>query len=105
AFFKDAQECTMMTKTPPCDKENHHREIGHEDKKGCCEDLTRVIEGQDEYREVGSVSLPNTQFIAALYAVAFYFFAPSGLDHYPFKAYSPPIIERDIPLLVQSFLI
>ena len=105
AFFKDTQECEMMAKTPPCDEEDHHKEDHHKDKKGCCEDLTHVIDGQDEYKEVGSVSMPNLQFIAVLYAVAFDFFATSVLDNYPYKEYSPPTIERDIPVLVQSFLI
>ena len=31
AFFKDAQECDMMTKIPPCTREDHQPEGDHED--------------------------------------------------------------------------
>lgn len=105
AFFKDAKACEMMTKAPPCAKEDHHGGGEHEDAKGCCEDRTHLIEGQDELKEVGSVSLPNIQFVAVLYAVVFNYFALSDVENHTFKKYSPPIIERDIPVLVQSFLI
>lgn len=105
AFFKNAPDCDMRAKGPACAMGDHQQEGDHEDTKGCCEDLTHLIEGQDEFKEVGAVSLPKIQFVAVLYAVVFNYFALSDVRNHTFKEYSPPIIERDIPVLVQSFLI
>ena len=105
AFLQKAPVCDMKTKAPSCAMEDHQQEGDHEDTQGCCEDRTHLIEGQDELKEVGPVSLPNIPFVAVLNALIFYIFAPSSIENYSFKEYSPPKIERDIPLLVQSFLI
>ncbi len=105
ALYNNATECDMMTKMPPCDNEDHHLENSHEDKKGCCEDQTHLIEGQDELKEAGSVSMPNLQFFAVLYTIVFYSLTSPFLEDYNYKTYLPPAIERDIPVLVQSFLI
>ena len=105
AFFKDAQECEMMTQTPPCHKDEDNTEGDHEDVDGCCEDRVNLIEGQDEFKEAVSVSVPSLQFFAVLYAAAFHSLASPLLESYNYKTYFPPIIERDIPVLVQSFII
>lgn len=104
AFFQNAPDCDMIAKSPGCPMENHNQE-SDPTNKGCCEDQTHLIEGQDELKEVGAVSLPSLQFIAILNACIFYSLSPSLLESYSFKEYSPPKIERDIPVLVQSFLI
>lgn len=105
AFFNDAKECEMMAQTPPCTGEDDHRQGSHEGMDGCCEDRINLVEGQDELKEAGSVSMPNLQFFAVLYTIAFYSLTSPLLEDYSYKTYLPPIIERDIPVLVQSFLI
>lgn len=105
AFLRNAPECDMKPAASTCAMENHQQEKDHENTEGCCEDLTYLIEGQDELKEVGAVSLPNIQFVAVLCGVVYTFLAQSDGLTPTFKEYSPPIIERDIPVLVQSFLI
>ena len=100
AIFNDAQECDMMTQAPPC-----HTEGDHEDADGCCEERTNLVEGQDELKEAGSVSVPSLQFFAVLYTIAFYSPTSPLLEDHNYKTYFSPTIERDIPVLVQSFLI
>ena len=104
AFFKDAQECDMMTAVPTCHMKDDRTEEKHEDTDGCCEDRVNLVEGQDEFKGAGSVSAPSLQFIAVFYAAAFHFLTPL-VENYHYKTYFPPLIERDIPILVQSFLI
>ena len=105
AFFMDAKECEMMAQAPPCTGGDHHQEGNHEDMDGCCEERTNLIEGQDELNEAGSVSMPSLQFFAVLYTIAFYSLTSPLLENCNYKTYLPPTIERDIPVLVQSFLI
>src|SRR5690554_2973137 len=99
AFFKDAQECDMMTLTPTCHNEDDRTNGDHGDSEECCEDRINLIEGQDEFKGASSVSLPNLQFFAVLYTFSFFSLTPH-LENYDHKTYFPPIIERDIPILV-----
>ena len=103
-FSTDTQECDMTTPVPPCHKEGDRSEENHKDVDGCCEDRVNLVEAQDELKTTGSVSVPGVQFFAVLYAVVFYSPNPP-LENHSYQTYSPPVIERDIPVLVQSFLI
>jgi hypothetical protein len=105
SLIKDATDCEMRAKASSCPMGDHQQQEDHEDSKGCCEDRTHLIEGQDEFKEVRTLSLPNIQFVSVLYAVVFNFLSTSIFENFPYKEYSPPLIERDIPVLVQSFLI
>src|SRR5690554_1148910 len=103
-FSTDVQKCDMTTQPPPCHKGDDRSEENHKDVDGCCEDRINLVEGQDEFKTTGSVSMPSLQFFAFLYAVVFYSPNPP-IENYSYQTYSPPVIERDIPVLVQSFLI
>lgn len=105
AFFNDAPECDMTAQVPPCHKKDNPTEGGPQDVDGCCEDRTNLVEGLDELKEAGSVSMPNLQIFAVLYTIVFY--SPNSLllEDYNYNSYFAPMLERDIPILVQSFLI
>lgn len=106
ALFKEAKACEMATQVTPCAKEQHKEGHNHQiSKKGCCEDHSIFIERQDEITKTASVAMPDVAFVAVLYVVVAYLSAQSSVDTDSYKAYSPPLIERDIPVLIQSFLI
>ena len=111
ALFQQAKPCEMVTQPAPCVHDhNGSRECehnrAHTAKKGCCEDHLLQVEGQDELAQVAaSVSMPDFHMVAVLYALVSFISSAPTVDYYSYKDYSPPLIERDIPVLVQSFLI
>ncbi|MEQ8554810.1 hypothetical protein RT717_01335 [Imperialibacter roseus] len=110
ALFQQAKPCEMVTQPVPCVHDHHDQECElnhtHTAKKGCCEDHFLQVEGQDELARVAApVSMPDFHMVAVLYALVSFIFSAPTVDYYSYKDYSPPLIERDIPVLVQSFLI
>ncbi|MEQ8682450.1 MAG: hypothetical protein RID25_21980 [Cyclobacteriaceae bacterium] len=106
ALFSGAEPCEMVAQKSPCASEKHDSDCDHKiTKKSCCEDHTVVMEGSEELNIISSVSAPDFHMTAILYAVVSFLFSDTAVDHYTFNDYSPPLIERDIPVLVQSFLI
>ncbi|MGK7391507.1 MAG: HYC_CC_PP family protein [Candidatus Cyclobacteriaceae bacterium M2_1C_046] len=107
ALFSGAEPCEMATQKSPCANDKHDPDCEPQQvtKKGCCEDQTLVIEGHEDLTLLTKVAVPDFQMIAVIYAVVSFLFSDIAVDHYTFNDYSPPLIERDIPVLVQSFLI
>ncbi len=110
ALFQQAKPCEMVTQPTPCANNKHGQECEHVHvhtaKKGCCEDHFLQVEGQDELAQVAaSVPMPDIQMVAVFYAVVSFLFDAPAVHTDSYKEYSPPLIERDIPVLVQSFLI
>ncbi len=75
-------------------------------QKGCCQDATIFVQGQGHPTNSLDASLelkPHPVFAAAFVAA---FIQPlfSQAAFVPkFQFYSPPLIERDMPVLLQSF--
>lgn len=107
ALFSGVDPCEMAQQKTPCSTDKHDSGCEHQQvtKKGCCEDQTLVIEGQDEIAQSSTLVVPDFQMIAVLVAVISFYFESPVADHYSFLDYSPPQIDRDITVLVQSFLI
>ncbi len=107
AFFSSADPCEMAQQKTPCATDKHDLDCDHQQvtKKGCCEDHTLVLEGSEELSIVKSISAPDFQMTAVLYALVSFIFTSPSVDYYSFNDYSPPLINRDITVLVQSFLI
>ncbi len=106
-LFSTAEPCEMATKKSTCASEKHDPDCDHEiNKNGCCEDHTLIIEGREDLKVVSKVTLPDFQVAAfVIYTLVSYLFLEPTTDYSSYKDYSPPLIERDIPVLVQSFLI
>lgn len=107
ALFSDVDPCEMAQQKTPCASIKHNPDCKYKQvaKKGCCEDRTLVLEGSEELSIVKSVSIPDVHMTAVLYAMVSFIFTSPSVSHYSFNDYSPPLIERDIPVLIQSFLI
>ncbi|WP_041326887.1 MULTISPECIES: HYC_CC_PP family protein [Robiginitalea] len=100
SFFGKAESCGMEMQQS---KDSHYHLIGN---KGCCEDQTLAIAGQDDLK----ISYENLNDEQQVFVVSFlYSFINlyEGFDTkiVPFKDYSPPPLIRDIQVLDQTFLI
>lgn len=107
ALLAGAEPCEMAQQKTPCSSDSQDLDCEHQEvtKKGCCEDQTVVIEGHEDLTQVSKIAVPDFQMVAVLYAVVSFIFSTTSVDHYSYNDYSSPLIERDIPVLVQSFLI
>lgn len=77
-------------------------------KSGCCEDKHVAFEGKDFNAKVQDFSSLNWQainWVASLPMIMVVIQLNETLAYSNHTPYKPPIVERDIPVLVQSFLI
>ncbi len=107
ALFGGADPCGMEQEKSPCSANTHRSDLEHQQltQNGCCEDQSIVLEGSKEPGIVEIAFVPDFQMTAVLYALVSFIFTSPSIDYDSFNDYSPPVIERDIPVLVQSFLI
>ena len=101
ALFEKAQPCKDVRK--PCHGTEHHAK-----KNGCCEEQSIVIEGKDTTAVVKTAAqvTPSFNLIAVILPVLYSIIHVDPVAAAPrYAHYKPPLIERDINVLVQSFLI
>lgn len=103
-FSGEPAACPMaqkQVKLPPC----HSSEQG--DSNNCCEDHKLVVERLDVASDTKFISLNSLdlKFIVAVKAVILKLFAPEVALKPTYALYSSPPLARDIPVLVQSFLL
>lgn len=106
-----AKNCHELAKTSTC--KHHKNPIQEEEtcdktaKKDCCENRTVTLNA-DQDQQIQTVDFTLTkevkQFVTA-YVYAFYQNKLTKDETIPFALYRPPLIKRDIPILIQSFLI
>ncbi|MBS1681531.1 MAG: hypothetical protein JST37_07085 [Bacteroidetes bacterium] len=104
AFFGKARSCEMRDSACDHSRNASHSSISH---KGCCEDATLLI-GSDKYASkiAEKVIVKDSQYISLpLVKIVDDMNACADLARVQFVNYKPPLIERDITILVQSFLI
>ena len=109
---KSCHEVAIKAKLAHCKKmaksSNHCAKLSNKDcKKGCCDNKTIVVKSLDEnYTSPAVPTLDNIQ-IQFLVAFVYSFYNKTAIDsNYPkYINYKPPIPDKDIPVLYQSFLI
>ena len=74
-------------------------------KKPCCENEYRSLDLEDEFQPQVINSSVNLEFVAAFFITLIGKVYAAESDKAEYLNYSPPLIERDIPVLIQSFLI
>ncbi|WP_306639760.1 HYC_CC_PP family protein [Sanyastnella coralliicola] len=95
--------CGMTEMEPYCEK---HHESPTITSKSCCENQYVRFEIEDDYRSSSIVEIPlQIGFIAAFIIgyINLYFFDASTEAEY--LKYSPPLLDLDIPVFIQSFLL
>ena len=114
SLFGKAKSCHEKQEAPPCHqtkKSCHHQEdgISKADKDNCCHNETVVIEKSDlDATPTQKAASQDVQldFVAAFMAVYVFNFNYSvRADYQPYAQYKPPLPDRDIQVLYQTFLI
>lgn len=101
SYFTVAETCGMTVED--CDIENPSETKIQQEK--CCNNIQELIEGnQTEQQAIDSFELSQVQFVLA------YTYSYLGLfDEYkgaiPFNDYNPPLVNKNIQVLYQTFLI
>jgi hypothetical protein len=102
SLIADADPCPMEVQLPPC-----HKKMAVK-KSGCCEDKHVVFEGKDfnaQLQDFSALHWPASSFVVSLPLIMEVIQVNEALSFSNHTPYKPPIVERDIPVLVQSFLI
>lgn len=106
SLFHEATPC----KHAVADEAEHPADCPfHSDEKdkNCCNDKQLKIEGQDIESPISTFSFdlsPQYEFIAA-YALSLVRFYSEDVRNARFHNYKPPLIQTDISVLIQTFLI
>nr|WP_236587485.1 hypothetical protein [Marivirga aurantiaca] len=102
ALFDSVKGCGMEHQKPDC----HKKQATHQlDSKSCCEDQSIEVDAQDEVLQTTTISVSEFQLVAVAYIVVPELFLQASAQYIPFQDYTPPLIKRDIPVLIQSFLL
>ena len=102
SLIEEAASCPMEVQLPPC-----HKKMAVK-KSGCCEDKHVAFEGKDFNTQVQDFSMLTWQtinYVGSLPIIMEVIQVNEALAFSNHTPYKPPIVERDIPVLVQSFLI
>lgn len=106
SFFGKAAECPMeqqKDELPAC-----HKPARQQDKNDCCNDHQFVLKGLDatsDSKAIQLTKLPDYQFLAIVHAVVLQLYFPEVTLKPAHALYTSPPVVRDIPVLVQSFLL
>ena len=102
-FSSENLSCDMMKTDATCEKHQSKKKMT---KTTCCSNQFIHFSLQDTFEKVSPKTIEfNPDFLLA------YTFVSIGIDPFAkekahtFLFYSPPQLDRDIPILVQSFLI
>jgi len=74
-------------------------------EKPCCENKYESIDAEDDFKPTVVQSSVNFEFIAAFFVTFLHLPLSSRHEEFEFSNYSPPLIDQDIPVLHQVFLI
>jgi hypothetical protein len=99
-LYSSAERCAMPAGDMPCT--NQPVMAG----RGCCENHQVAVSTADYTPPAAGFSMPGVQLVPA-YVILRQLGHPAEVAtlHHLFHRYIPPLTERDIPVLVQSFLI
>ena len=99
SLIEKAAPCVLEVEQAPC-----HKRMAIK-KSTCCDDKEVAFEGKNFSNKVHSLS-PNTSLSIAVLPLIIEVVqintARIASNH---NSYKPPIVDRDIPVLIQSFLI
>jgi len=106
SIFGKAESCGMEQKQealPPC----HQPQQKQVKDKGCCENHNFVVQRLDAGADTKIVlhKTPDVKLLVAIKVVILQLYAPETATTPAYALYTSPPLARDIPVLVQSFLI
>lgn len=100
-YFIDAESCGMTLED--CEVAIDSQEKIQKEK--CCQNIQELIPvNQNEQQAIQSFELNQVQFILA-FASTYLDLFEENTDQVTFKYYTPPLVDKDINVLYQTFLI
>lgn len=101
SLFMHAVDCHKSNESPCRNKNNNNS------KKGCCENKVVIIKGQNLETSVDHTInwLPELNFAPILLHINYLVETAEDKGFVHYYNFHPPPIIRDIPVLVQSFLL
>lgn len=100
----------LLTEAAPCVMQSEamcaipHKDTEQLGKMPCCADRQLSIKAQSEMKPAVSVSVDGPEFILLPAPVNHHTYQPVQIQ-LSIRRHLPPLIERDIPILVQSLII
>ncbi|KAA3640682.1 MAG: hypothetical protein DWQ02_01650 [Bacteroidetes bacterium] len=115
ALFGIAESCKVQQEAEHASKghshqhKHDHKEDCSNEKKNCCENQTLHVEADIDEQVQAQDFIQNShlqQFVAVYVSIFFVNSTYVFEEETPSQAfYKPPLISRDIPILVESFLL
>ena len=100
---QDDLDCGMANMDTPCKDQPKSPTIK---RKNCCENQYTQISIEDDYNNPAVVKAPvDFQFVAVFVVTYFNLYSFNASTEAEYTGYSPPLLDLDIPVLIQSFLI
>ncbi len=110
SLLGEAQSCFEKAQKSPCKKHatTCHAHIDKESHKGCCDNETFFIQLDADY-PLGQINTLTWEQVTSAFSFLWSFiFSFHDRDYHtiiPHQNYKPPLLDLDIPVLFQSFLL
>lgn len=107
----NVQSIAIFVKAQPCKMEmpkSCHGSKAQTKQKGCCEEESILLKGKETTAELKTVTelTPSFNLISVILPVLYAISEVDSFSALPrYAQYKPPIVDRDITIFVQSFLI
>lgn len=102
-FGKGDVGCGMESKKTSCENPSHENSIK---KKGCCENEFLAFQIDDDYNQTAVETLNvDFKFIAVFITSYINFYSFNNTKKPEYLAYSPPLLDHDVQVMNQTFLI
>ena len=101
-FGHEALDCGMANMDKDCETP---LEGMHLSKKPCCENKYQSLDTEDDFKPTIAHSMVNVEFVAAFLVTFLHLPISSTNEESQYANYSPPLIDQDISVLHQVFLI
>jgi hypothetical protein len=101
SYFNEADNCGMTPED--CDMEKPSEPIINKEK--CCNDVHELVPGnQNEQQALKNLEIDQLQFILS-YTLSSLILLEEEKELNSFLVYSPPLVDKDVQVLYQTFLI
>ena len=103
SYFSDADSCGMIMDLEDCNIDGLSDDKVQKEK--CCNDIHELIRGnQTEQQALQSFEIQKAQFLIVS-SYTYINLHENDTDKAPFRDHSPPLVDKDINVLYQTFLI
>jgi len=102
SFFGKAKSCHEQKVVKPCP---HHAKMQlQQEESNCCDNETVYVQADIE-KNISSAELVDLQQFVTIFVQVFCLETTFSQQIFTSEYYKPPLIARDLPVLVQSFLL